>query len=384
METTELEKVIGELNKFYDEWYIFGIPLLVLVAVVSFFSFVVILRQKKSAKSLEADYVLPDDTEEAGKDEHKLEAQKPKPEETESWFQRLRSGLTNTREQLATNLTSLLGGGRKLDEKTLEELHEILFRADLGVTTADKLVNHLKKTIDKDSAADIDRVKAILKEEVTSILDQATPTEKTIKSPPKVILIVGVNGVGKTTTIGKVSSYYLSQGKSVMLCAADTYRAAAIDQLQVWGERLSIKVVKHAQGADPAAVAFDGIKSAVAKKADVLLIDTAGRLHNKKDLMNELEKIKRVLSKDVPEAPHDTWLVLDATTGQNANQQVKAFREVVELTGLVVTKLDGTAKGGAIIGITDSYQYPIQFIGVGEKISDLKPFNAKEFADSIF
>jgi fused signal recognition particle receptor len=194
-----------------------------------------------------------------------------------------------------------------------------------------------------------------------------------------VLLVVGVNGVGKTTTIGKLAAHYAASGKKVMLCAADTFRAAAIEQLQVWGERNQVPVIKQHQGADPAAVAFDGVQAALARGAEVLIIDTAGRLHNKNDLMNELGKIRKSIAKALPDAPHETWIVVDATTGQNANQQVKAFSEVTPLSGIVVTKLDGTAKGGVIVGIADQFKIPIRYIGVGEKAVDLKPFNGSEF-----
>jgi fused signal recognition particle receptor len=210
-----------------------------------------------------------------------------------------------------------------------------------------------------------------------------TPLNKPAEGP-FVILVVGVNGVGKTTSIGKLAAHYVAEGKSVMLCAGDTFRAAAIEQLQVWGERIGVPVIKHQQGADPASVAFDAVKAAKARGVDVLLIDTAGRLHNKTELMDELAKVKRVITKEMPAAPHETWLVIDATTGQNAVQQVKAFGELVQLSGLVVTKLDGTAKGGVIIGIKQKFKLPIRYIGVGEKAKDLKEFSARDFAESLF
>lgn len=222
-----------------------------------------------------------------------------------------------------------------------------------------------------------------LQEEIASILSGHSRTLRASEHGPLVLLIVGVNGVGKTTSIGKLAHYFRSQGKSVLLCAADTFRAAAIDQLKVWGERVGVEVVAHKAGADPAAVAYDGVKAAISRKMDVVMIDTAGRLHSKQELMDELAKIKRVIGRDLPDAPHETLLVLDATTGQNAAMQVKAFSEVVQVTGLVVTKLDGTAKGGVIVGISDKYDLPILFVGVGERPEDLKPFSAADYAHSI-
>ncbi|HYX34098.1 MAG TPA: signal recognition particle-docking protein FtsY [Oligoflexus sp.] len=302
-----------------------------------------------------------------------------------SWLQRLRQGLSKTRTHLKDNLSRLLGG-QKLDEQTLEQVHEVLFRSDLGVETADYLVDILRKRFGGQSAApEWSVISAELKQAVTASLqgmeDAAlnTPAEG-----PFVILVVGVNGVGKTTSIGKLAARYVAEGKSVLLCAGDTFRAAAIEQLQVWGDRLNVPVIKHQQGADPASVAFDAVKAAKARGVDVLLIDTAGRLHNKTELMDELAKVKRVIAKEMPSAPHETWLVIDATTGQNAVQQVKAFGELVQLSGLVVTKLDGTAKGGVIIGIKQKFKLPIRYIGVGEKAKDLKEFSARDFAESLF
>lgn len=302
-----------------------------------------------------------------------------------SWLQRLRQGLSKTRAHLKDNLSRLIGG-QKLDDKTLEQVHEVLFRSDLGVETADLLVQLLRKRFGGQSVApDWDVISGELK---TAVAESLQGTEDAaLKKPaegPFVILVVGVNGVGKTTSIGKLAARYVSEGKSVLLCAGDTFRAAAIEQLQVWGDRIGVPVIKHQQGADPASVAFDAVKAAKARGVDVLLIDTAGRLHSKSELMDELAKVKRVIAKEMPDAPHETWLVIDATTGQNAVQQVKAFGELVQLTGLVVTKLDGTAKGGVIIGIKRKFKLPIRYIGVGEKAKDLKEFSAKDFAESLF
>ena len=257
----------------------------------------------------------------------------------------------------------------------LENLHEALYRADIGVATADKLVDHVRKNMKQDDAASWEAVASRLKEQAGAILDVPQ------KAP---LRIVGVNGVGKTTTIGKLAAHFLAADKKVLLAAADTFRAAAIEQLSVWGERLGVDVVKHQAGSDPAAVAYDAVKAALSRGTDVLLIDTAGRLHAKAELMAELGKINRIIGRDLPGAPHETWLVVDATTGQNAVQQVKAFKEVVDLTGLVVTKLDGTAKGGVLIGITDQFGIPIRYVGVGEKAVDLRPFSPQEYVESLF
>jgi fused signal recognition particle receptor len=302
-----------------------------------------------------------------------------------SWLQRLRQGLSKTRSHLKDNLSRLLGG-QKLDDHTLEQVHEVLFRSDMGVETADHLVDILRKRFGGQSAApDWSVISTELKQAVTESMQGAEDTAMNKPTEgPLVILVVGVNGVGKTTSIGKLAARYVAEGKSVLLCAGDTFRAAAIEQLQVWGDRLGVPVIKHQQGADPASVAFDAVKAAKARGVDVLLIDTAGRLHNKMELMDELAKVKRVIAKEMPDAPHETWLVIDATTGQNAVQQVKAFGELVKLTGLIVTKLDGTAKGGVIIGIKRKFRLPIRYIGVGEKAKDLKEFSAQDFAESLF
>ncbi|MFW7377925.1 MAG: signal recognition particle-docking protein FtsY [Oligoflexus sp.] len=302
-----------------------------------------------------------------------------------AWLVKLRGGLSRTRAQIAENLATILSRHAKLDEDLLEELHETLFRADIGIETADKLIQEIRKRFASQSAPPTwEEVRAVLSENILSMLKQTDAPLKEPSTGPLVILIVGVNGVGKTTSIGKLAAHYLAQDKKVLLAAGDTFRAAAIDQLQVWAERLGCDIIKHQPRSDPAAVAYDAVKSAMAKNYDVLLIDTAGRLHNKKELMDELGKVRRVIGKDLPEAPHETWLVIDATTGQNAFQQVKAFSEVCPLTGLIVTKLDGTAKGGVVIGTADRFSLPIRFVGVGEKAADLRPFRAEDFVESLF
>ncbi|MBC7660336.1 MAG: signal recognition particle-docking protein FtsY [Chitinophagaceae bacterium] len=302
-----------------------------------------------------------------------------------SWMARLRDGLSKTRTQLSSSLGQLFGSKKVFNDELLEELHENLYRSDMGVETADRMVSVLRKKFSGEASmpswADVSRA---MKDEVVSIFGGAPAPLNYPASGPMVILVVGVNGVGKTTSIGKLTARFVSEGKSVLLCAGDTFRAAAIEQLSVWGDRLNVTVIKHQQGADPASVAFDGVKAAKARGVDILLIDTAGRLHSKAELMDELAKIKRVIQKELPEAPHETWLVIDSTNGQNAVQQVKAFTELVQLSGLIVTKLDGTAKGGVIVGIHTKFHIPIRYIGVGEKAADLKEFIPSEYADSLF
>lgn len=283
-----------------------------------------------------------------------------------------------------TGLSALFSGGVRFDDALLDKVHETLYRADIGVQTADVLVAALRRRFKAGEEAPAwETVRSALVDEITVLLDIPTKPLVFPDSGPLVILIVGVNGVGKTTSIGKLAAHFLAQDKSVLVAAGDTFRAAAIEQLEVWANRLGIDIVRHNQGGDPAAVAYDAVKAALARKTDVLLIDTAGRLHSKKELMDELAKIRRVVGKDLPGAPHETWLVVDATTGQNALLQIKAFREVVEISGLIVTKLDGTAKGGVVIGATQQHGLPIRYIGVGEKAADLRGFTPREFAESV-
>lgn len=322
---------------------------------------------------------------EAKKDQAPSEVEEILHDSQSSWLARLRDGLSKTRNQFAGSLGNLFGTRKVFNDELLEELHENLYRSDMGVETADRMVNTLRKKFSGQSEmpawSDVSRA---MRDEVVDIFSGAERPMNVPASGPMVILVVGVNGVGKTTSIGKLAARFVSEGKSVLLCAGDTFRAAAIEQLSVWGDRLNVPVVKHQQGADPASVAFDGVKAAKARGVDVLLIDTAGRLHSKTELMEELSKVKRVIQKELPEAPHETWLVIDSTNGQNAVQQVKAFQELISLSGLIVTKLDGTAKGGVIVGIHSKFQIPIRYIGVGEKAADLKAFSAREYADSLF
>jgi len=337
----------------------------------------------KAPKSPTARPTQPEQTQKVpGADKTSAIVEEVRTLDQKSWLEKLQNGLSKTRSSLTGNLSRVFTNG-KLNEDALEQLHEVLFRADVGVKTSDRLVDYLRQHL-KDKEADWNSIRPHLYEKSLEIFNKSTAPLNKPEKGPLVILIVGVNGVGKTTTIGKLAAQYLAEDKEVLLCAADTFRAAAIDQLKVWGERLGVKVVAHQQGSDPAAVAYDGVKAAMARKSDVLIIDTAGRLHSKNDLMQELNKIRRVIGKDLPGAPHESWLVVDSTTGQNAVQQVRAFNDVVPLSGLVVTKLDGTAKGGVIIGISDEFSLPVRYIGVGESASDLRPFQAGEYLDSLF
>lgn len=301
------------------------------------------------------------------------------------FFQRLKAGLSKTTEAFVDRLTSVMGGGRKIDETLYEELEEVLIAGDVGATTALELVDELRQVVRQQRIGEAAELRPILEGLIAERLGQGVAPLTFAREGPTVILVVGVNGVGKTTTIGKVAHYLKSElGKTVLLGAADTFRAAAVEQLEIWGERVGVPVVKHGQGADPAAVAFDAVKAAKARGTDVVLIDTAGRLHNKAHLMEELSKIKRVISRELPGAPHEVLLVLDATTGQNAVSQTKLFKEAADVTAIALTKLDGTAKGGVILAIQRAEGLPVKFIGVGEGVADLRPFDPAQFAAALF
>lgn len=312
---------------------------------------------------------------------------------------KLDSGLLRTREGFLSRLGKIVTGKTVVDEEVLNNLEEMLISADVGTETTLKIIANIQKRIEKEKKIGTERLNEILKEEISSLLidnpkkDFASihpspvgegPEVSGGVRPPYVILVVGVNGVGKTTTIGKLANNFKKAGKNVLLGAADTFRAAAVEQLGIWAKRSDVQIISQGANADPAAVAFDTVSSAVAKNMDVVLIDTAGRLHNKTNLMSELSKIKRVIQKVIPDAPHEVLLVLDASTGQNAVEQCKQFTEVTQVTALALTKLDGTAKGGVVIGISDRFKIPVQYVGVGEGIDDLQLFNKKEFADSLF
>ena len=300
------------------------------------------------------------------------------------FFDKLKKGLTKTRETITEKIEKLVIGYADIDDDLLDELEEILIMADVGVNTTDNLMEAVRKGIKKKEINTPEDLKPFLAKKISELLTKDSDTTKIAKEGPTVILVIGVNGVGKTTTIGKLSNYYREQGKTVMLAAADTFRAAAIDQLEIWGERTNAKVIRHEENSDPAAVAFDAVKAAVARNVDILLIDTAGRLQTKSNLMEELKKINRVIQREIPDAPHETLLVLDATTGQNAISQAKIFTEAAPISGVVLTKLDGTAKGGVVIGIKAELSMPVKWIGVGEGVDDLRPFVAEDFAKALF
>ena len=300
--------------------------------------------------------------------------------EKSGYFKRLRKRLSKTRESLSSGFDRAFAGKKKIDDAVLEELEELLITSDIGVQTTMEIMARLAKA----KVADAGEVKQVLKDEIFSILGSQSPVVDQAQAQPHVVLVVGVNGVGKTTTIGKIAASARNSGKKVLIGAADTFRAAAIEQLAIWAERADAEFVRHRSNADPAAVAFDAVAAAQARGCDIVLIDTAGRLHTKVNLMEELKKIKRTVAKQLDGAPHEVLLVLDATTGQNALSQAKLFDEALGLTGLALTKLDGTAKGGIVISICSSLKIPLQYIGVGEQIEDLRPFDAEQFIDALF
>ena len=303
----------------------------------------------------------------------------PEQEKT-GYFKRLRQRLDKTRQSLSSGFDRAFAGKKKIDDDVLEELEELLITSDIGVQTTMALIERLSKA----KVADISEVKQILKDEILTILESKPSDEDRAYTKPHVVLVVGVNGVGKTTTIGKLAAAAGGSGKKVLIGAADTFRAAAIEQLAIWAERATAEFVRHRSNADPAAVAFDAVAAAQSRDCDIVLIDTAGRLHTKVNLMEELKKIKRTVAKQLDGAPHEILLVLDATTGQNALSQAKMFDEALGLTGLALTKLDGTAKGGIVISICSSLNIPLQYVGVGEQIEDLRPFDAEQFIDALF
>ena len=315
----------------------------------------------------------------------KMFGKKENGKKEEGLFDRLRDGLSKTRAGLTERLDQLILGKRKIDEVLLEEIEEILFTSDLGVTASQELIDLVRAGVARKELDNPEGLKNALKKNIIRFLDVPEPPYS-VPGPgePMIIMVIGVNGVGKTTTIAKAANLYREQGKRVMLVAADTFRAAAVEQLVIWGERAGAEVVRQGHGADPSAVVFDAVNAAVARGVDVVLIDTAGRLHTKVNLMDELRKIHRVTGRRVPGAPHQVWLVLDATTGQNAISQAEMFHKTLGVTGIILTKLDGTAKGGIVVGISRQLGIPIRFIGIGEKIDDLRPFDAEAFVEAIF
>ncbi|HIT70816.1 MAG TPA: signal recognition particle-docking protein FtsY [Candidatus Scatovivens faecipullorum] len=298
------------------------------------------------------------------------------------FFDKLKQGLGKTKNSIDEKINNVFSVFRKVDEELLEELEEVLVMSDIGMETSMKIIDELRTKIKKEKIQDEEDVKKALKEIMKNILDIAD-SKLNLDTKPSVILVVGVNGVGKTTSIGKIANNLVKSGKKVIVAAADTFRAAAVEQLEIWAERSGSQIVKKEEGSDPASVVFDAIKQTKEQGADILIVDTAGRLHNKKYLMDELFKIKKVIEKELPDASKEVLLVLDAETGQNAISQVKAFKETTDITGLVLTKLDGTAKGGVVLGIVSENQIPIKFIGLGEQIDDMQVFNAEEFLNAI-
>ncbi len=303
--------------------------------------------------------------------------------------EKLDEGLSKTKESVFSKLSRAVAGKSKVDAEVLDNLEEILVTSDVGVETTLKIIDRIEARVAKDKYLGTSELNQILKEEIAALLQENETGERTGFSLPEnkkpyVILVVGVNGVGKTTTIGKLAYHFKNRGKKVLLGAADTFRAAAVDQLIIWSERVGVPIINQGMGADPASVAYDTVKSALSQDTDVVIIDTAGRLHNKVNLMNELTKIKRVMQKLIPDAPHEILLILDASTGQNAIEQARQFTAATEVNALALTKLDGTAKGGVVIGISDQFKVPVKYIGIGEKMEDLQAFNRNEFVDSLF
>jgi fused signal recognition particle receptor len=307
------------------------------------------------------------------------EQQKP------SFLDRMKEAVSRTRENLAERIEDAVSFSKEIDRNTLDDLEATLIGADLGTTTTHEVLEKLREKADRKQIKDVEELKRLLKGELLAILSVANsqPVQK-VDGTPEVILVVGVNGTGKTTTIGKLAQVFRSQGKNVLMCAADTFRAAAIEQLEVWGQRTGTEVIKTKAGGDPAAVLFDALQAATARKTDYVVVDTAGRLHTKTNLMSELEKMRRTAQRIIPGAPHETLLVMDATTGQNGLQQARLFTQAAGVTGIVLTKLDGTAKGGVVVAISRELGVPVRYVGVGEKAGDLLPFDPKEFVDSLF
>jgi fused signal recognition particle receptor len=306
-------------------------------------------------------------------------------EQKPSFIERMKEAVSRTRENLAERIEDVVSIGKEIDRSTLDDLEATLIGADLGTATTHEVLEKLREKADRKQIKDVNELKRLLKEELLAIMTSTSvrPVTK-VDGTPEVIIVVGVNGTGKTTTIGKLAQVFRGQGKTVLLCAADTFRAAAIEQLEIWGQRTGTEVIKTKAGGDPSAVLFDALTSATARKTDYVIVDTAGRLHIKQNLMLELEKMKRTAQRIVPGAPHETLLVMDATTGQNGLQQARQFTQSSGVTGIVLTKLDGTAKGGVVVAISRELGLPVRYVGVGEKIGDLLPFDAKEFVESLF
>ncbi len=307
------------------------------------------------------------------------ERQKP------SFLERMKEAVTRTRENLTERIEEVVSFGKEIDRATLDDLEATLLGADLGTTTTHEILQKLRDKADRKQIKNVDELKRLLKEEILAILTSAdTQPVTSVDGTPEVILVVGVNGTGKTTTIGKLAQVFRSEGKTVLLCAADTFRAAAIEQLEIWGQRTGTEVIRTKAGGDPSAVLYDALQAASARRTDYVIVDTAGRLHTKTNLMAELEKMRRTAQRIIPGAPHETLLVMDATTGQNGLQQARQFTQSAGVTGIVLTKLDGTAKGGVVVAISREMGVPVRYVGVGEKVGDLLPFDPKDFVDSLF
>ncbi len=307
------------------------------------------------------------------------EQQKP------SFLERMKEAVTRTRENLTERIEEVVSFGKEIDRATLDDLEATLLGADLGTTTTHEILQRLRDKADRKQIKNVDELKRLLKEEILAILTSAdTQPVTSVDGTPEVILVVGVNGTGKTTTIGKLAQVFRSEGKTVLLCAADTFRAAAIEQLEIWGQRTGTEVIRTKAGGDPSAVLYDALQAASARRTDYVIVDTAGRLHTKTNLMAELEKMRRTAQRIIPGAPHETLLVIDATTGQNGLQQARQFTQSAGVTGIVLTKLDGTAKGGVVVAISREMGVPVRYVGVGEKVGDLLPFDPKDFVDSLF
>ncbi len=336
--------------------------------------------QKAEAQEIE---IQKTETQEIETQEKSIQTEEPTKEKKKGFFAKLLAGLDKTRKNIMGGVDSVLGAFTKIDEDLFEELEEVLIMADIGVETTMHIIETLRKRVKKEHIIDPQAIRGLLIEEITAILEENAEEQQDFPSPT-IMLVIGVNGVGKTTTIGKLAHNFKEQGKTVLLGAADTFRAAAIDQLEVWGQRAGIDVIKHQENSDPAAVVFDAVNAAKNRNIDLLICDTAGRLHNKKNLMEELKKIAKVIEREYSQAHKEVYLVLDATTGQNAMQQAKLFQEVADITGIILTKLDGTAKGGIVIAIKSELKLPVRYIGVGEGIQDLQRFDAKEFARALF
>ena len=350
-----------------------------------------IFRRRKEQKEKEEPEVVQEPESLVEEEERAAEEVTVKVEDTvepeaqkTGWFQRLRSGLSKTRKNLAGRISVLISSKRKIDDELLEEIEEILIQADVGVNTTLNLMDRIREIVKERGMEESSELEQILKSEMLNILGEEEYTINVDEHKPFVIMVLGVNGVGKTTTIGKLAARYKQEGKRTLVAAGDTFRAAGVDQLDIWCNRAGVELIKGNQGSDPASVVFDAIHAAQARKADVLIVDTAGRLHTKKPLMEELAKIGRVMKRELPGSPHEVLLVVDATTGQNAIVQAKMFNEAVPTTGIALTKLDGTAKGGIVIAIKDELSVPVKLIGIGQEIDDLRDFSAKDFVEALF